>query len=119
MKYLVLEDEPLIAMDLQFALEDAGYEAVTASNNAQALSLIEQGGVAGAILDVSLGPNETCYETADRLQDAGIPFLLHTGDLNRIGEHLREMNAPVLEKPRPADDVIGALLGMEEQRKAG
>lgn len=110
MKFLVLEDEPLIAMDLTFAFEDAGHEAVTAVNNAEARAIIEDGGVVGAILDVSLGGGETCRETADRLLRSSIPFVLHTGDLNRVGEHLREIDAPVLAKPRPAEDVVAALI---------
>lgn len=109
-KFLVLEDEPLIAMDLTFAFEDAGHEAVTAVNNAEARAIIEDGGVVGAILDVSLGGGETCRETADRLLRSSIPFVLHTGDLNRVGEHLREIDAPVLAKPRPAEDIVAALI---------
>jgi ActR/RegA family two-component response regulator len=52
-RYLILEDEPLIAMDLKFAFEDAGVEAVTASSCAEAVREIETGGLAGAVLDVN------------------------------------------------------------------
>ncbi|MFW2349318.1 response regulator [Qipengyuania sp.] len=108
--FLILEDEPLIAMDLKFAFEDAGCEAVTAVDNGEARSLIENSAIAGAILDVSLGGGETCRETADRLLERTIPFILHTGDLNRVGEHLREIDARIIAKPRPADDVVAALM---------
>ena len=110
--FLVLEDEPLIAMDLQFAFEDAGHEAVTAIDNAEALACLDSRQVAGAVLDVSLGGGETCLATAKRLAADGIPFMLHTGDLDRVGEHLREIDAPVLAKPRPADDVVTRLIGL-------
>ena len=111
-KFLVLEDEPLIAMDLTFAFEDAGHEANTAVDNSEAQAIIESGGLVGAILDVSLGSGETCRETADRLLRRGIPFVLHTGDLNRVGEYLREIDAPVIAKPRPAEDVVAALMDL-------
>ena len=52
--FLVLEDEPFIAMDLQYAFEDAGHEAVTAVDNDEAIACIESKPIAGAILDVSL-----------------------------------------------------------------
>ena len=110
--FLVLEDEPLIAMDLKFAFEDAGHDAVTAVDNEEALACIEKGNIAGAILDVSLGRGVTCKPTANRLLRDGIPFVLHTGDLNRVGEHLREIDAPVIAKPRPADDVVASLLNL-------
>lgn len=109
-RILVLEDEPLIAMDLKLAIEDSGHEGVTVVTNAEAQSVIDEDGIAGAILDVSLGGGETCRQTADRLLERGIPFILHTGDLNRVGEYLREIDAPVIAKPRPADDVVAALL---------
>ena len=110
--FLVLEDEPLIAMDLKFAFQDAGHEAITVIDNDEALSCIDDGEIAGAVLDVSLGSGQTCKRTADRLLAKNIPFILHTGDLDRIGENLRRIDAPVVSKPRPTDDVIAALMAL-------
>lgn len=110
--FLVLEDEPFIAMDLKFAFEDAGHEAVTASDNEEALRCIEQRSIAGAVLDVSLGRGVTCAETASALLNRKIPFVLHTGDLNRVGEYLREIDAPVIAKLRPAEDVVNRVVTM-------
>ncbi|MCP9221148.1 response regulator [Erythrobacter sp. LQ02-29] len=117
--FLVLEDEPLIAMDLKFAFTDAGHDAVTAVDNEEALACIEEKTISGAILDVSLGKGKTCNPTADRLLELGLPFVLHTGDLDRVGEHLRNIDAPVIAKPRPADDVVATLLAMVEERNDG
>lgn len=113
--FLVLEDEPFIAMDLQYAFEDAGQEAVTAVDNAEAIACIDKHDIAGAILDVSLGGGETCQATASRLSSDGIPFILHTGDLDRVGEHLREIDAPIIPKPRPAEDVVARLIDLISQ----
>ena len=110
--YLVLEDEPLIAMDLEFAFEDVGHRAVVAVNNAEARQAVADHAIAGAILDVSLGDGETCEPTAKLLSENNIPFVLHTGDLDRVGEPLRELDAPVLPKPQAADDVIAKLVKM-------
>ncbi|GMM92820.1 response regulator [Qipengyuania sp. MTN3-11] len=110
--FLVLEDEPLIAMDLKYAFEDLNLEAVVAADNAEAIACIEKHRIAGAILDVSLGGGETCQPTATELTRRGIPFLLHTGDLDRVGERLRDIDAPVIAKPRPSDDVVQRLLDM-------
>ena len=113
--YLVLEDEPLIAMDLEFAFEDVGHQAVVAVNNAEARQAMADHAIAGAILDVSLGDGETCEPTAKLLSENNIPFVLHTGDLDRVGEPLRELDAPVLPKPQAADDVIAKLVKMAEK----
>ena len=74
--FLVLEDEPFIAMDLQYAFEDAGYEAVTAVGNEEAIAHIEESDIVGAILDVSLGGGVTCQATATRLAKEGVRVLM-------------------------------------------
>jgi DNA-binding response OmpR family regulator len=110
--FLILEDEPLIAMDLKFAFEDAGAGAVTAATCDQAIEAMNDNDFSAAILDVNLGRGETCAQAAAALKKLGIPFVLHTGDLDRTGEFLRELNAPVLSKPRGADDVVRYMMGM-------
>jgi DNA-binding response OmpR family regulator len=104
--FLIVEDEPLIAMDLKFAFEDAGAGAVTAATCEQAVGALGKHEFDGAILDVNLGRGETCEHAAAELKSRGIPFVLHTGDLDRVGEFLRGLGAPILSKPRPAEDVV-------------
>lgn len=111
-RFLILEDEPLIAMDLQFAFEDEGFEAVTAGSCEEAMAALEDQEFAGAILDVNLGHGTTCEKAAAELKRRGIPFVLHTGDLDRVGEFLRALEAPILSKPRPAEDVVRYTLAM-------
>lgn len=109
---LILEDEPFIAMDLRFAFEDAGVEAYTASTCDQAMALIEQQAIDVAVLDVNLGNGETCEDVAFTLRNSGKPFALHTGDLDRAGEYLRKMKAPIIAKPTPADRVVEQILAL-------
>ena len=116
--YLILEDEPIIAMDLKYAFEDAGAFATTAGTCAEALSAMERNDLVGAVLDVNLGRGETCEEAAKRLRARDIPFVLHTGDLNRVGEFLRSIGAPILAKPRAAEDVIGYIMNMARGQDA-
>ncbi|WP_271079534.1 response regulator [Aurantiacibacter sp. MUD61] len=113
-KFLVLEDEPFIAMDLVHAFEDAGFSSVSAVDNDEAAALIEKNDLSGAVLDVSLGGGKTCERTAAMLNDCGIPFILHTGDLDRAGERLRRFDVPVVAKPQPSDLVVKRLLSLLE-----
>lgn len=107
---LILEDEPLIALDLTLACEDAGLGSVTAASCRQAMEALANHPCDGAVLDVNLGRGETCEVIAHELKQRGIPFLLHTGDLNRVGEFLREIDAPIIPKPANADEVIARLV---------
>lgn len=116
--FLILEDEPLIALDLQMAFEDAGHEAKTVSTCDDAIELLASRALSGAVLDVSLGGGETCEAAAGALADRSLPFLLHTGDLNRVGEGLRKYGVPILEKPMSSEAVVARLLDMVTNRSA-
>lgn len=109
---MILEDEPFIAMDLQFAFEDAGASARVAATCAEAFEILEAHQIDAAVLDVNLGNGATCEPVAVALREAGIPFFLHTGDLDRQGEHLRSLAAPVLAKPTVAREVAERVLSL-------
>lgn len=75
---LVVEDQPLIALDIAQELEAAG-AAVTMTNTLKhALILVEHDGLCGAILDHALGGENSSLVCA-RLKDRGIPFLVYSG----------------------------------------
>lgn len=115
-RVLILEDEPLIALDLRYACEDVGIEPRVVASSRQALdALAGDEPIDGAVLDVNLGRGETCEAVAKILKERGVPFVLNTGDLNRAGEYLRGMDAPILSKPSAADAVVAKLLELGEQ----
>jgi DNA-binding response OmpR family regulator len=75
---LIVEDEPLIVLDITQALENAG-AAVTSTNTLKhALLLVEHDGLSAAILDHALG-NDKSTLLYKRLKERGIPFLIHSG----------------------------------------
>jgi len=108
---LLLEDEPLVMMDLEVAAEDRSCHALSASTLKQALVHIEEAAAIDvAILDVSLGGGVTCVPAARELERLGIPYILHTGDLDRQEETVRELDAPLIAKPAAAEKVIAAAI---------
>ncbi|QUL37901.1 response regulator [Erythrobacter sp. JK5] len=109
---LVLEDEPVILMDLQLAAEDCGCIALTASTCEAALEVLhaQSGSIDAAVLDVSLGNGLTCLPVAKELDRQGIPYILHSGDLDRHNERIRELKAELISKPAAAATVISAAL---------
>lgn len=111
MNILMLEDEPLILMDLEFAAEDLGCTALCASSVSDAMAILSgPEPVDTAILDVTLKDGETCVPIARELQQRGIPFLLHSGDLDRHDETVRELDAELVAKPASASRVIARAM---------
>ena len=54
---LVTEDEPLIALDIQQAIEAAGGHAVLGTRLSDALQVIDAGTLSAAVMDFRLGGN--------------------------------------------------------------
>ena len=77
-RVLVVEDEPLIAMDIEQALETAGASVVIAATLDEALRLTEQGGLSAAVLDLVLGASDGGALCA-RLRERAIPFVIYSG----------------------------------------
>ncbi len=108
MRILIVEDEPLIAMDLEDILQEASEaDCVWARDAAGGLMQIARG-VDFALLDFDLG-GHTSLPVALRLQAQSIPFCFVSGSLSDVPASLRRV--PSIAKPfRPAD--IRRLLAM-------
>lgn len=109
-RVLVLDDEPLILLDLEFAVEDAGCKPMTALDLVEALAIVRENSLSAAILDVSLGQGQTCEQVARTLAEQGVPYVLHTGDLDRMDEAVRELGGTLVPKPTPASVVVAKAL---------
>ncbi|AKI02520.1 Response regulator receiver domain protein [Hoeflea sp. IMCC20628] len=78
---LVLEDQPLIALDLEELLSGAGFDNLTLlSSCAEAESWLKSNRPDAAILDINLRDGE-CTEVAHILAARSIPFIIHSGNL--------------------------------------
>ena len=106
---LIVEDEPLIAMMLEDFLDSLGHRiAGTCESVADALALVDAGGFDVAIIDVQLKNGEKVWPVADRLADAGKPFVIATGGHVEPPPE-RHASAPVLSKPYTIDSIDPAL----------
>lgn len=79
-RILVVEDEWLVAADLEDALVEAGLEVIgPAPSVGEALALLaSHGPVDAAVLDVHL-TRETSLPVAEALRREGVPFVFATG----------------------------------------
>jgi CheY-like chemotaxis protein len=111
-RILIVEDEGLVALQLQADLEDAGHSVVgPARSLAQGLHLAESEDFDVALVDVSLG-RDSSAPIADRLLARSVPFAFATGyaDSAMLPEHLRRI--PRLSKPYAAEDVRRMIDGL-------
>lgn len=97
---LVVDDELLIALDIQQELETAGAkEVVCAGGVADALQALHSAPFHLVILDVQLGrAGDSGMEIAQALARAGIPFIFLTGGRADAAD-IAAFAVPVVEKP--------------------
>jgi DNA-binding response OmpR family regulator len=75
---LIVEDEPLIALNIGLAFEKAGAAVVAARCLPDAVRLVERDGLSAAVLDFGLGDGDA-KTLCGRLKERNIPFVLHSG----------------------------------------
>ncbi|WP_114946398.1 response regulator [Microvirga calopogonii] len=112
-RILVVEDEYLMAEDLQFDLERAGAQVIgPVASVADALKMIAaEGNLDGAILDVNLR-GEKAFPVADALRERGVPFVLATGyELWALPEAYKDV--PRCDKPVDLRYLARGLFGHE------
>ena len=109
-RVLLVEDEYLIAMEMQRWLSQEGVEVVgPVPSVEQALDLIQdEGPLDAALLDLNLGEGETAYPIADRLAALGVPFLFATGDV-RVSSEPVYSGRPLLAKPILSQELLRSL----------
>lgn len=108
----VLEDEPLIAIDIEHMLYDAGASNVNICLNMIDCSIEQLNGASAAILDLNIRGNSS-IPIAIELQKINIPTIFITGNLeNTQNSTLNDI--PCLIKPFKNDDLVACLANICE-----
>ena len=108
-RVLVVEDEFIIALDIQASLEEAGATVVgPALTLQQALQLAEKEKLSAAMLDLRLG-RDSASPVAQILRERHIPFLFYTGQ--PVGDPVRRAwpQSTTLSKPASGDEIVRAV----------
>lgn len=98
---LLVEDELLIAMDIEAALEDRGFRVrgpIMRVSDGLLIADDPNEKFDAAILDINLR-GEDVYPIAEKLKSRGVPFLFHTGHGEANTLEARFGNIPVCNKP--------------------
>ncbi len=106
---LIVEDDPLLRLDLEDTILRLGVKSVrSAANAALALEMIAEREPSLALLDVGL-LREKSFAVAERLAVLGIPFVFVTGyDSGKVPDAL--VDRPRLTKPCSTEMLRAVLL---------
>lgn len=106
---LVIEDEPLVALDVVEALEKAGAAVLLTDTVKLALVAVERPGISGAIVDRALSDGDAS-PICERLHERGIPFVIYSG-YDPTGRGACAL-APHLEKPATEMQLVTAVVDL-------
>lgn len=108
-RVLVVEDDPLLAMDLDATLVGAGAVVVDLCRTLdEAMLRAEAGDFAVAVLDFGLG-SETVSPVARRLANRGVPFVLYTGKSRHEPSMAEWRDCSIVQKPASTRALVSAV----------
>lgn len=108
MQILIVEDDPLIAMDMEDELTDRGYDTMCATTIADAHKLLEQRAPSFAFLDMHLR-TDTSFDLARELRSRDVPFAFVSGnDSSSLPKDL--CTSKVLTKPINVDELVKMMV---------
>jgi DNA-binding response OmpR family regulator len=114
LRILIVEDEALVAMEIEGMLGLAGHEAIAQADDLQsALAAVEAERPDLALVDIQLGRGVSGLDIAEALKDRGIPVLFATG--NCPMERGRELALGCLHKPFTDNMLIAAVRAAEDR----
>jgi DNA-binding response OmpR family regulator len=104
-KILLVEDDALLAMDVEITLKAAGYRVIgPAATTAEAMRLLHKEPPDLAVLDLNLG-TEMSFPLFDHLVQIGAPFIILTGHSADVVP-LRHAQRVLLQKPYSAQVLL-------------
>jgi DNA-binding response OmpR family regulator len=111
---LIVDDEPLIALDLATLLEVEGATPIIAATASAALAMAIEHQVDAAVLEYKLQETD-CNDLCEQLSERSIPFVIYTSWSNPVGAC---RCGPIVEKPQDASAVVNHLVVLTARHKA-
>jgi len=105
---LIVEDEPLIALELHDELHTAGASILAATNIKEAIELIGYAQICAAIVDVKLGGHD-CSSICAALAKRSIPFMFYTG-YSSAAPLSAWPHAPAVSKPAKSGTMVETIV---------
>jgi CheY-like chemotaxis protein len=109
-RILVVEDEILLALDLELFLESQGSNVLGSANSVKAaLAMVEAEHPDAVTLDMNLN-GESSAPVAAALQERGIPFVFVTGNDRTDLDYPAFDDVPLVRKPYDAVELVQRLV---------
>jgi DNA-binding NtrC family response regulator len=114
---LILEDEPFIALDLDYVFEDAGFKTRVCGSCADAIRWLSLHTPMAALIDIEL-KDGTCTGVASLLNERNVPFVVYSGSIRNDAPEIFKKGAWV---PKPSDNsvVVNAVREAVDERDFG
>jgi DNA-binding response OmpR family regulator len=115
LKVLIVEDEALLAMELESLVEEAGHRVVGwAMSSDEARSIAEGSDADIAFVDIHLADGPTGVDVAEHLKQSGRPMVVFmTANPKRIPDHFAGAIG-VISKPYTMNGLMSALHYLQE-----
>ena len=104
---LVVEDEPLIALEVTRAVTTAGAKVVSAGYLESGLCSTEHPALAAAVVDLRLADGSGA-RICERLRKRRVPFIIHTA-YPRLFARAQWPDVPMVTKPARPEEIVSAL----------
>ncbi len=115
-RILIVEDEPIVALNYAAILKEAGYEIVGPIGTInEGLSVIETQDVDGAVLDINLG-GASVDSIVTALNARRVPYVFVSGF--RAWSHPYRNGATFVEKPCTATELLQAVAALTPRPSA-
>jgi len=109
LKVMIVEDEMLLAMELESEVEMAGHEVTgTAMNRKQASDLMKAHHPDFAFVDIHLQDGPTGIDVGRDLASEGIPYVFVSGNIKKLPEDFAGALGAI-EKPYTANGMRNAI----------
>ena len=106
---LVVEDEPLIAIDIVDGFKKAGASVIIARTLANAMVQAETPGLTAAVIDHALHDGITTSDVCAKLKERNIPFIVYSGFDRLEGECAA---GKLVHKPSSPSMLVATLGGV-------
>jgi len=111
-RILIIEDEFLIAMELERLLADAGAETICPCRTVEdALLATENNSFSAAILDFCIG-QQIVTPVAHRLASRGVPFIFYTAQTVEDTIRSEWPTCQIISKPAHSQDILNAIASL-------
>lgn len=113
---LIVEDEPIIALDIARAFEKAGAQVVLSRTLQDAMARAELPGLTAAVIDHALHDGLTTSDVCARLKERSIPFIVYSGYSKLEGACA---SGELVQKPTSPAILVTTLTGVLAQHRHG